>query len=74
MNGILRREIRGPMDGLLVQNWETAILRYIKAKGGKFANKVGIEPFDGYSESWLKGSFTFGTLKEIMDEVDEREK
>ena len=64
-------EIRGPMDGLLVQNWETAILRYIKAKGGKFANKIGIEPFDGYSESWLKESFTFESFKEIMSLIDE---
>lgn len=63
-------ELRGPMDGLNVQEWETTILRHIKKQGGKFANKIGIEPFDGYSESWLKESFTFGSLKEIMDEID----
>ena len=61
------------MDGLLAQEWETTILRYVKKKGGKFANKIGIEPFDGYSESWLKESFTFGSLKGIMDEVDDQE-
>lgn len=65
-------ELRGPMDGHLVQDWETAILRHIKKQGGKFADKIGIEPFDGYSESWLKESFSFGSFKEIMEKVDER--
>ena len=63
-------ELRGPMDGHLVQKWETAILRHIRTNGGKMADKIGIEPFDGYSESWLKESFTFHSLKEIMEVID----
>ena len=66
-------ELRGPMDGHLVQDWETAILSHIKRQGGKFANKMGIEPFDGYSESWLKESFSFVSLGEIMEEINEGE-
>jgi hypothetical protein len=66
-------ELRGPMDGHLVQQWETVILRYIKTNGGKMADKIGLEPFDGYSESWLKESFTFSSLKEIMALVDNEE-
>jgi hypothetical protein len=67
-------EIRGPMEGHLVRDWETAILRYIRTNGGKMADKIGIEPFDGYSESWLKESFTFYSLKEIMETIDEEER
>jgi hypothetical protein len=63
-------ELRGPMDGHLVQQWETAILRHIRTNGGKMTDKIGLEPFDGYSESWLKESFTFGSLKKIMDVID----
>ncbi len=66
-------ELRGPMDGHLVQQWETAILRHIRTNGGKMADKIGVEPFDGYSESWLKESFSSGSLKEIMDVVDQQE-
>ncbi len=66
-------ELRGPMDGHLVQQWEIAILRHIRSNGGKLADKIGIEPFDGYSESWLKESFSFSSLKEIMDVVDQQE-
>ncbi len=64
-------DLRGPSDGYLVCQWEIAILRHIKLNGGKMANKMGIEPFDGYSESWLKESFTFVSLKEIMDVIDQ---
>jgi hypothetical protein len=63
-------DLRGPLDGLLAQEWETAILRHIKKQGGKFADKIGIEPFDGYSESWLKESFSFASLREIMSKID----
>ena len=66
-------ELRGPMDGHLVQQWETAILRHLRENGAEMANKIGIEPFDGYSESWLKDSFTFHSLREIMTIIDEKE-
>jgi hypothetical protein len=45
-------------------------LRHIKQQGGKFADKIGIEPFDGYSESWLKESFSLRPLMEIMSRID----
>jgi hypothetical protein len=32
-------EIRGPMDGHLTQQWETALLRMLKAKGADLSNK-----------------------------------
>ncbi len=67
-------ELRGPMDGHLVQQWETAILRHLRENGTEMANKIGIEPFDGYSESWQKESFSFGSLKEIMDAIDQEDR
>lgn len=66
-------ELRGPMDGLLAREWEATILRYIKASGGKFADKIDIEPFDGYSESWLRSSFSFETFHQITQIIDEIE-
>jgi translation initiation factor IF-1 len=73
-NGWQLIELRGPMDGYLVQQWETAILRHIRSNGGKMADRIGLEPFDGYSESWLKESFSFGSLKEIMDAIDQEDR
>jgi len=43
--------------------------RCVGTEGTEYLH-VGIEPFDGYSESWLKESFSSGSLKEIMDEID----
>jgi hypothetical protein len=44
-------EIRGPMDGHLTQQWETAILRMLKAKGADLSNSKIAGKFDGYSEA-----------------------
>jgi hypothetical protein len=67
-------EVRGPTRGFLVRQWETAILRHIRTNGGQMADKIGVEPFDGYSESWLKKSFNFGSLREIMDAIDQEDR
>ncbi len=67
-------EVRGPTEGYLVQRWETAILRHIRTNGGKMADTIGIDPFDGYSESWLEESFTIGSLREIMDAIDQEDR
>jgi hypothetical protein len=42
-------EIRGPMDGHLTQQWETAILRMLKAKGADLANASVAGKYSGYS-------------------------
>ncbi|MCX5939370.1 MAG: zinc-ribbon domain-containing protein, partial [Cyanobium sp. LacPavin_0920_WC12_MAG_62_9] len=47
-------ELRGPMDGHLTQQWETAILRMLKAKGADLSNDKVAGKFDGYSEAWSK--------------------
>ena len=50
-------ELRGPMDGHLTQQWETAILRMLKAKGADLSNSKIAGKFDGYSEAWSKSTF-----------------
>ena len=64
-------EIRGPMDGLLTQGWETAMLRTLKHRGARLSPSDVAGKFDGYSEAWTKDSFLVKTIKELMAMVEE---
>ena len=66
-------EIRGPMDGHLTQQWETAILRMLKKKGADLSNEKIAGKFDGYSEAWTKATFPIESIKELMGLTDEFE-
>lgn len=66
-------ELRGPMDGHLTQQWETAILRMLKAKGADLSNSKIAGKFDGYSEAWSKSTFEVKTIKELMKLTEEFE-
>jgi hypothetical protein len=66
-------EIRGPMDGHLTQQWETAILRMLKAKGADLSNSKIAGKFDGYSEAWSKSTFEVKSIKELMRLTEEYE-
>ena len=66
-------EIRGPMDGHLTQQWETAILRMLKAKGADLSNEKIAGKFDGYSEAWGKSTFEVKSIKELMRLTEEFE-
>ena len=66
-------ELRGPMDGHLTQQWETAILRMLKAKGADLSNEKIAGKFDGYSEAWTKATFSVDSIKELMRLTDEFE-
>jgi hypothetical protein len=66
-------EIRGPMDGHLTQQWETAILRMLKAKGANLANEKIAGKFDGYSEAWSKSTFKAKSIQELMRLTEEFE-
>jgi hypothetical protein len=61
------------MDGHLTQQWETAILRMLKAKGADLSNGKIAGKFDGYSEAWSKSTFEVSSLIELMRLADERE-
>jgi hypothetical protein len=69
------KEIRGPMDGNLTKDWETSILRMLKAKGADLANSEIAGKFDGFSEAWSKSTFPVKSIKELMrltEEFEER--
>lgn len=66
-------ELRGPMDGHLTQQWETAILRMLKAKGADLSNANIAGKFDGYSEAWSKSTFEVKSIKELMKITEEFE-
>ena len=66
-------ENRGPMDGHLTQQWETAILRMLKAKGADLSNSKIAGKFDGYSEAWSKSTFEVKSIKELMRLTEEFE-
>jgi hypothetical protein len=66
-------ELRGPMNGLLTQQWESAILRMLKAKGADLANSKIAGRFDGYSEAWSKSTFQAKSIKELMRLTEEFE-
>lgn len=66
-------EIRGPMDGYLTQQWETAILRMLKAKGADLSNNTVAGKFEGYSEAWSKSTFPVKSIKELMRLTEEFE-
>ncbi len=66
-------ELRGPMDGFLTQDWETAILRMLKAKGADLSNEAIAGKFDGYSEAWSKSTFEAKSIKEMMKLTEEFE-
>ena len=67
------KEIRGPMDGYLTQQWETAILRMLKAKGADLSNSKIAGKFEGYSEAWSKATFEVKSIKELMRLTEEFE-
>ena len=66
-------ELRGPMDGHLTQQWETAILRMLKAKGADLSNSKIAGKFDGYSEAWSESTFPVKSIKELMRLTEEFE-
>lgn len=66
-------EYRGPMDGNLTKDWETAILRMLKAKGADLSNEKIAGKFDGYSEAWSKSTFEVKSIKELMKITEEFE-
>ena len=61
------------MDGHLTQQWETAILRMLKAKGADLSNSKIAGKFDGYSEAWSKSTFEVKSIKELMRATEEFE-
>jgi len=66
-------ELRGPMDGHLTRQWETSILRMLRANGADLSNIKIAGRFDGYSEAWSKSQFEAKSLRHLMDLTDTHE-
>jgi hypothetical protein len=61
------------MDANVCRNWETAILRMLKAKGADLSNSKIAGKFDGYSEAWSMSTFKATSIANLMKLTDEFE-
>jgi len=64
--GWVQVDIIGPIKGRKAKNIETNILKYLKFRKVKFANKAGGLKFDGWTEAWSKSTFEIKSIKELM--------
>ena len=64
-------DVRGPMEGHLARQLETAILHAVERRGAVLGHKADIEKFDGYSEAWTKDSLSVTSFKQLLDWVYE---
>jgi hypothetical protein len=67
-------ELRGPLMGEVARTWETEILRALKRHGASFTADREQGKFTGFSESWIKSSFTLKSIREMMSLVETDEK
>ena len=65
------KEVRGPIEGHLAQQLETAILHAVERRGAVLGHKADIKKFDGYSEAWTKDSLKVTSIKQLLDWVYE---
>lgn len=75
-------EIRGPMDGHLTQQWETAILKMLRVKGAIMGRRKENIYKENKSlskknllgtEIWINSSFPVKSIKELMQLTEEFE-
>ena len=71
--GWILLEIRGPMDGLLTQKWETGILQMLRRHNAELSPTKIVGKFDGYTEAWMKNSMQVESIKEMMELVRDEE-
>ena len=62
-------EIRGPLDGHTTREHETDILRSLRKRKAKFANKNDFSYFDGWSEAWQAESCRVVSIRELLNFV-----
>jgi hypothetical protein len=64
-------DVRGPQDGQITRDIETAILQMLKKQGAKFASDMDVNAFSGWTESWDRKSFPVSKIRELLDFVYE---
>ncbi len=66
-------EIRGPMDGFLVQALEQEALKALYRRGAKLGVPSPTGGFDGHTESWPTQSLKLDNFRQLLDWVYEDE-
>ena len=66
-------DLRGPMDGIITQHLERQFLMALSKRKAIFANKAGLDKFDGYTEAWTEASLQVTSIKQMLDWVYEDE-
>lgn len=69
--GWITLEVRGPMDGSLTRDLETACLRSLRNRGAIFLNEIDVKKFDGWTEAWTKSSLNVSGIRDILTFVYE---
>jgi hypothetical protein len=69
LRGWVVTDVRGPMDGWAVKDWESSILGFLKAQGVKLGPMTEGR-FSGRTESWLTDDYPVVSLRVLMDAVD----
>jgi len=66
--GWVQIDIIGPISGKKAKLDERTMLRYLKSRKVKFANKAGGKKFDGWTEAWVAKSYPATTLTKLLKE------
>ena len=71
--GWIALDLIGSIDGVLTRAWERDILTMLKETGAMVGSAEPAGRFDGYTESWVTTTHRQLPLRELMNEVFERE-
>ena len=72
-------EIRGPMDGVLTQEWESSILKYLQLKGVSLVSSTTramperTAKLRGWGEAWWKSDFDISSITRLMALIHDSE-
>jgi hypothetical protein len=66
-------DLYGPINGDLARNWESAILRMLRASSAVVAPTEIAGKFDGYTESWARASYPATSIRELKGAVEANE-
>ncbi len=78
-NGWVPVDIRGPMDGVLAQEWETSIVRLLRARGvdmtpsGAAEQPARTGSVRRNGEAWWRDDYSPASVRELMDAVEAAE-
>jgi hypothetical protein len=65
-------DLRGPLQGDVTYEWEQSILKTLKSEGANFEHNFG--KFTGYTESWVKSSYSVEKIFTLMQLVEDSER